>query len=312
MSAFRSWAEAARPRTLPLAVTCVLLGGALAKSSGLDAGQDARFVAVMMGAGLTVVLLQILANFANDLGDFQKGTDTAAGRTDRALASGALTESAMKRAVKGTATLAFLCGVSTLAAAFWSAPASAMMAFGLGGLGVFSIVAAMRYTMGRKSYGYQGLGDVYVMLFFGPIGVLGVGLLLTHGVDTAWLLIALFSGCMSVSVLNLNNLRDHTSDALAGKRTLVVRLGFRRAKLYHLAVLGVGWSALALFFNATQAEGVWRGTMWYALLALLHARHAVDVWRCTDPSTLDPELKRIALSTFLVALFMFMDQTLGA
>ena len=312
MSAFRSWAEAARPRTLPLAVTCVLLGGALAKSSGLDAGQDSRFVAVMMGAGLTVVLLQILANFANDLGDFQKGTDTAAGRTDRALASGALTESAMKRAVKGTATLAFLCGVSTLVAAFWSAPASAMMAFGLGGLGVFSIVAAMRYTMGRKSYGYQGLGDVYVMLFFGPIGVLGVGLLLTHGVDTAWLWIALFSGCMSVAVLNLNNLRDHASDALAGKHTVVVRLGFRRAKLYHLAVLGVGWSALALFFNTTQAEGVWRGTMWYALLALLHARHAVDVWRCTDPSTLDPELKRIALSTFLVALFMFMDQTLGA
>ena len=312
MSAFRSWAEAARPRTLPLAVTCVLLGGALAKSSGLDAGQDARFVAVMMGAGLTVVLLQILANFANDLGDFQKGTDTAAGRTDRALASGALTESAMKRAVKGTATLVFLCGVSTLVAAFWSAPASAMMAFGLGGLGVFSIVAAMRYTMGRKSYGYQGLGDVYVMLFFGPIGVLSVGLLLTHGVDTAWLWIALFSGCMSVAVLNLNNLRDHASDALAGKRTLVVRLGFRRAKLYHLAVLGVGWSALALFLNTTQADGLWRGTMWYALLALLHARHAVDVWRCTDPSTLDPELKRIALSTFLVALFMFMDQTLGA
>ena len=158
----------------------------------------------------------------------------------------------------------------------------------------------------------QGFWGFGVFGVFGPIGVLGVGLLLTHGVDTAWLWIALFSGCMSVAVLNLNNLRDHASDALADKHTVVVRLGFRRAKLYHLAVLGVGWSALALFFNTTQAEGVWRGTMWYALLALLHARHAVDVWRCTDPSTLDPELKRIALSTFLVALFMFMDQTLGA
>ena len=312
MSAFRSWAEAARPRTLPLAVTCVLLGGALAKSFGLDADQNARFVVVMLGAGLTVVLLQILANFANDLGDFQKGTDTAAERTDRALASGALTETAMKRAVKGTAVLAFLCGVSTLVAAFLGSSSAALKALGLGALGVFSIVAAMRYTMGHKSYGYKGLGDVYVMLFFGPVGVLGVGLLLTHAVDTAWLWVALFSGCMSVAVLNLNNLRDHASDALAGKHTLVVRLGFRRAKLYHLAVLGLGWSALAVFFTTTQTEGAWRGTMWYALLALLHARHAVDVWRCTDPSTLDPELKRIALSTFLVALFMFMDQTLGA
>ena len=295
-----------------MAVTCVLLGGALAKSSGLDAAQDARFVALMLGAGLTVVLLQILANFANDLGDFQKGTDTAARRTDRALASGALTESAMKRAVKWTAIFAFLCGVSTLVAAFWSAPSFALKAFGLVVLGVFSIVASIRYTMGFNSYGYKGLGDVYVMMFFGPIGVLGVGLLLTHGVDTAWIWVALFSGCMSVAVLNLNNLRDHASDALAGKHTLVVRLGFRRAKLYHLAVLGLGWSALAVFFTTTQTEGAWRGTMWYALLALLHARHAVDVWRCTDPSTLDPELKRIALSTFLVALFMFMDQTLGA
>ena len=312
MSALRSWVEAARPRTLPLAVTCVLLGGALAKASGLNAAQDDRFLAVMLGAGFTVVLLQILANFANDLGDFQKGTDTAAGRSDRALASGALTETAMKGAVKGTATLAFLCGIATLVAAFWGAPSTAMKAFALGALGVFSIVAAMRYTMGRTSYGYKGLGDIYVMLFFGPVGVLGVGLLLAHGVDMTWVWVALFSGCMSVAVLNLNNLRDHASDALAGKHTLVVRMGFARAKLYHLAVLGVGWSALAIFFKSTQADGLWSGTMWYALLALLHARHAVDVWRCTDPSTLDPELKRIALSTFLVALFMFMDQTLDA
>tara|TARA_Y100001954_G_scaffold233413_1_gene286646 strand:- start:48 stop:986 length:939 start_codon:yes stop_codon:yes gene_type:complete len=312
MSALRSWVEAARPRTLPLAVTCVLLGGALAKASGLNAAQDDRFLAVMLGAGFTVVLLQILANFANDLGDFQKGTDTAAGRNDRALASGALTETAMKGAVKGTATLAFLCGIATLIAAFWGAHSTAMKAFALGALGVFSIVAAMRYTMGRTSYGYKGLGDIYVMLFFGPVGVLGVGLLLTHGVDMTWVWVALFSGCMSVAVLNLNNLRDHASDALAGKHTLVVRMGFARAKLYHLAVLGVGWSALAIFFKSTQADGLWSGTMWYALLALLHARHAVDVWRCTDPSTLDPELKRIALSTFLVALFMFMDQTLDA
>ena len=284
----------------------------MAKSFGLDADQDARFVVVMLGAGLTVVLLQILANFANDLGDFQNGTDTAAERNDRALASGALTETAMKRAVKGTAVLAFLCGVSTLVAAFWSAPASAMMAFGLGGLGVFSIIAAMRYTMGRKSYGYQGLGDVYVMLFFGFVGVLGVGLLVSHGVAFPWVLPAVFSGCMSVAVLNLNNLRDHVSDATAGKRTMVVRLGFLGGKRYHLVVLALGWGALLLFFRGPWAVGTWRGTIWYALIALVHARHAADVWRCEDPASLDPELKRIALSSFLVALFMFMDQTLGA
>ena len=284
----------------------------MAKSFGLDADQDARFVVVMLGAGLTVVLLQILANFANDLGDFQKGTDTAAERTDRALASGALTETAMKRAVKGTAILAFLCGVSTLVAAFWESSSAAFQAFGLGALGVFSIVAAMRYTMGHQIIWLQRTWRRLCDVVFWTRRCAGCGAFADPRCGHRLAVGCPFSGCMSVAVLNLNNLRDHASDALAGKHTLVVRLGFRRAKLYHLAVLGLGWSALAVFFTTTQTEGAWRGTMWYALLALLHARHAVDVWRCTDPSTLDPELKRIALSTFLVALFMFMDQTLGA
>ena len=182
----------------------------------------------------------------------------------------------------------------------------------LGALGVAGIAAAIRYTVGKEAYGYQGLGDVYVMLFFGFVGVLGVGLLAKHDVSATWLLPALFSGCMSVAVLNLNNLRDHESDAVAGKKTTVVRLGFQGGKIYHLTLLAAGWSALGLFFMGPWNSGAWHGTMWYALLALLHARHAVDVWRCEDPAALDPELKRIALSTFLVALFMFMDQTIGA
>ena len=140
---------------------------------------------------------------------------------------------------------------------------------------------------------------------------MGVGLLIHHSVPPTWVLPSLFSGAMGVAVLNLNNLRDHESDALAGKHTMVVRLGFHGGKVYHLTMLGLGWLSLLLFFQGPWEVGEWRGTMWYALLALLHARHAVDVWRCEDPASLDPELKRIALSTFLVALFMFMDQTLS-
>ena len=316
----KPWIQAARFRTLPLAITCVLLGGAVARAHGLDETGLARFTPVVVGALVTVVLLQILANFANDYGDFTKGTDTAAGRTDRALASGQLTVSAMKKGVTLTAISALIAGVVTLILAFvpGAIPGTEGVSLDgarmglLGAFGVAGIVAAMRYTMGKQAYGYQGFGDVYVMLFFGLIGVLGVGLLVAHEVPATWVLPAVFSGCMSVAVLNLNNLRDHQSDALAGKRTMVVRLGFEGGKRYHLALLGVGWCALLLFFQGPWDVGMWRGTMWYALLALLHARHAVDVWRCDDPATLDPELKRIALSTFLVALFMFMDQTLGA
>ena len=314
------WLKAARLRTLPLAATCVLLGGALAKAEGLDAAGEARFGPVVLGALLTVSLLQILANFANDYGDFSKGTDVAAGRQDRALASGDISPASMKKALVWTALLALLAGLFTLALAFVPGllPGSlntnfeALKMGSLGVLGVAGIAAAIRYTVGKQAYGYQGLGDVYVMLFFGFVGVLGVGLLVRHDVSATWLLPALFSGCMSVAVLNLNDLRDHESDALAGKNTTVVRLGFHRGKMYHLIVLFVGWSALGLFFIGPWASGDWHGTMWYVLLALLHARHALDVWRCENSAALDPELKRIALSAFLVALFMFMDQTLGA
>ena len=312
--------SAARPRTLPLAVTCVLLGGSLAKAHGLNEAGLARFTPVVVGALITVVLLQVLANLANDYGDFTKGTDTAAGRNDRALASGQLAPASVKRAIVMCAIGAFVAGIVTLVLAFvpnllpgteGSTLQGAQMGL-LGLLGVAAIVAATKYTIGKQSYGYQGLGDAYVMLFFGFVGVLGVGLLVSHEVAFPWVLPAVFSGCMSVAVLNLNNLRDHVSDATAGKRTMVVRLGFLGGKRYHLVVLALGWGALFLFFQGPWSVGTWRGTMWYALIALVHARHAADVWRCEDPASLDPELKRIALSSFLVALFMFMDQTLGA
>ena len=171
----KPWIQAARLRTLPLAITCVLLGGAVARAHGLDEAGLARFTPVVVGALVTVVLLQILANFANDYGDFTKGTDTAAGRTDRALASGQLTVSAMKKGVTLTAIGALMAGVVTLILAFvpGAVPGTegvtldgARMGL-LGAFGVAGIVAAMRYTMGKQAYGYQGLGDVYVMLFFG-------------------------------------------------------------------------------------------------------------------------------------------------
>ena len=159
-----------------MAITCVLLGGAVARAHGLDETGLARFTPVVVGALVTVMLLQILANFANDYGDFTKGTDTAAGRTDRALAAGLLTAYAMKKGVTITAISALVAGVVTLILAFVPGVVpgtggatldGARMGL-LGAFGVAGIVAAMRYTMGKQAYGYQGLGDLYVMLFFWP------------------------------------------------------------------------------------------------------------------------------------------------
>ena len=314
----KEWLSASRPRTLPLAVSCVLLGAAVAKAEILGARATPFFGVVVGGALLTVVLLQILANFANDYGDFVKGTDVAADRQDRALASGAIQPLAMKRALMITSALAFVAGVATIWASLgpgasevaleWKAEATSALVV----LGVLAILAAIKYTIGSKSYGYSGLGDLFVFLFFGWIGVMGVGFLVAHDLSWTWLLPATFSGCMSVAVLNLNNLRDHENDRSSGKNTLVVRMGFGRAKTYHLLILGLGWCCLALYFWGPWMTGQWRGTMWYALIALVHAKHGWMVHQNQNPKKLDPELRRVALSTFVIGLFMFLDQTLSA
>ena len=164
MASLGAWIKAARPRTLPLAVTCVLVGASIARFGEPESTQlDTRFYAVLGLSLLTVIYLQVLANFANDYGDFKKGTDGPE-RADRAMASGDISEREMKRALTATSIKAFIAGCVTLGFAF---DFNLSMVYGvliLGGLGVFAILAALRYTMGHKAYGYKGLGDVYVML----------------------------------------------------------------------------------------------------------------------------------------------------
>jgi len=309
MASFGAWIKAARLRTLPLAVTCVLVGASVARFGEGELTQpDTRFYAVLGFALLTVIYLQVLANFANDYGDFKKGTDGPE-RSDRAMASGDITEREMKRALTSTSIKAFVAGCVTLGFAFNFNFSRVYGVLILGGLGVFAILAALRYTMGRKAYGYKGLGDVYVMLFFGYIGVLGVAYLFSHSFQISWLLPATFSGVMAAAVLNLNNLRDHENDARSGKNTLVVRMGFQNAKRYHLILMIGGWACMLAFLLGMGELEAWKGGIWYVIIALIHLKHLVFVMQNQDPKLLDQELKKIALSAFVVALFMILSVT---
>jgi len=301
----RDYIQAARLRTLPLASACALTGGALASASGI-VGSD-RFLPLFIGCLLTVILLQILANFANDLGDFENGADRAEGRdrSDRAVASGRITAARMRRAVIVTAGLAFATGVATVVLAVGDAWLALSKWVGLGALG---ILAAYMYTAGQRPYGYSGLGDVSVLVFFGHAGVAGTAALITGEFDPLWLLPATTIGLFSVAVLNLNNLRDHVSDRATGKHTLVVRMGFEKGKIYHLVLLVGAWLALLAFWQL-DAAGPWRGRLWYALFGLVHARHLVFVFKARDPAELDGELKKVALSTFAISLFLFLSAT---
>ena len=301
----RDFIQAARLRTLPLASACVLTGGALASASG-TVGSD-RFGGLFAGCLLTVFLLQVLANFANDLGDFENGADRAEGneRADRAVASGRITAAQMKRAVLVTAGLAFATGVATVLLAVGDAWMALLKWVGTG---LASIAAAYAYTAGKRPYGYSGLGDISVLVFFGIAGVAGTAALITGGFDPLWLLPSATIGLLSVGVLNLNNLRDYRSDAATGKHTLVVRMGFRAGKVYHAALLIGAWVALLAFWQL-DAAGPWRGQLWYGLFGLVHARHLAFVFQTSDPAELDGELKKIALSTFAISLFLFLSAT---
>jgi len=308
-AALGDWVQAARLRTLPLAAATALVGGALgARSLRLEgAALDARFWGTFVGVLLTVWVLQVLSNFANDYGDAANGAD-GAHRPDRAVASGRIAPWAMKRAIVLTAAKAVGLGVATVAWATWGTMAI-VPALGWVAAGLVSIAAAYRYTAGKNPYGYGGWGDLSVLIFFGWLGVVGTAVLTSGGAFSwGWFLPATFVGAMGMAVLNLNNMRDVEGDAAAGKRTWATRLGHRGSRWYHTVLLAAGWLALAGYLWVADAGG-WRGGMWIALMGLAFARNLRVVWTAERPAELDGELKKVALATAVVGLFLFLGQT---
>lgn len=295
----KHWLQAFRLRTLPLAVSSIIVGSALAwlahyfRYSG--PAQFKPFVLAL--ALLTAILLQVLSNLANDIGDHQHGTDNAHRvGPQRAVQSGAITPGQMKRAMLICGLLAFIsgCALITVALGFtWTT-----FLFLL--LGLTAIGAAIKYTFGKNPYGYAGLGDISVFLFFGFVGVCGTFFLHAKDIHPLVWLPATAFGLLSVGVLNMNNMRDIHNDAASGKRTLVVRMGSATARIYQsLLVLG-GIASLVAF---TLLLGAPSWTTWLFLLVtpgfIIHLK---KVWTTTEPRDLDPQLKVLAMGTFLTAL----------
>jgi len=284
-----------------------MVGGGLAypvAHSGTE--QNDLFWTVFALVLMTVVLLQVRSNWSNDLGDFENGADGEE-RQDRMVASGQLSARAMRRAVKSLAAVAFVSGLAAVGVALWNYDAL-LEGAGMIGLGVLAIWAAYRYTAGANPYGYRGLGDLMVLVFFGWVGVMGTAYLLSGTLRPEWLLPATWCGLMSTAVLNLNNMRDCESDAQAGKNTLVVRRGLAWAKRYHTSLFLIGWLSWWVFALVVN-PGEWRGMGWIAILNAVHVAHIFRVMREENLAQLDPELKRIALSTAVAALFFLLAQT---
>lgn len=247
--------------------------------------------------GLTTVLLQILSNLANDYGDTQNGADSALRQGPaRAVQSGAIAPAAMRRGIIICAALAFISGLGLLWTAF--GPDNTLPALAFLALGLVCIWAAYRYTAGANPYGYAGWGDPAVFVFFGLVGVLGTYFLQAQTLRPSLLLPAAALGLLSTGVLNVNNIRDLESDAATGKRTIPVRLGPTRARLYHALLLGGALAALVLF---ATLERPWHVRQWvFVLAAPVLARNVIGVGRARTPADADPFLKRLALTTVAV------------
>lgn len=286
-----SWIDAARLRTLPLALASISMGSLLAVAQG-------RYhVGTILFALLTAVLLQVLSNLANDYGDAVKGTDNEH-RTGpaRTVQSGRITVSAMKTGIVVTIGMSLVSGCVLLYESLGNwLPVS--LAFLL--LGVAGIAAAIRYTMGARAYGYRGLGDLVVFVFFGLIGVAGTWFLNTRILQWNILLPAASVGFLSTGVLNLNNMRDIDNDRVAGKRTIASLLGYPGARRYH-ALLVTSAFAAALWFAVLQARSWW-GYLFLLTLPLF-ARDALAIFKIQDRRALDPYLKKLALSSLLFSI----------
>jgi 1,4-dihydroxy-2-naphthoate octaprenyltransferase len=294
------WISAFRPRTLPLALASILTGGFLAKSAG-----QFNWPVVALAA-LTTILLQILSNLANDYGDSQNGADSVHRQGPvRAVQSGAITPAEMKRAMWGFGLAALMSGIALLLVALGFQAVWVLLTFFV--LGLSAIWAAVNYTAGSRPYGYAGLGDVSVFLFFGIVGVCGTYFLQTRTLPLVVLLPAAALGCFATAVLNVNNIRDIVSDKLAGKITVPVRLGPQHARRYHwlLLVLGVG---AAVIYVALNYHSPWQ---WLFVLSLpLFLFNGRQVWARQESMHLDPLLKQMALSTLVFTLLFGLGQVI--
>ncbi|MGV3587672.1 MAG: 1,4-dihydroxy-2-naphthoate polyprenyltransferase [Adhaeribacter sp.] len=288
-SKVKAWISAFRLRTLPLALASIGMGSFLAAAEG-------KFnLAVVGWCMLTTLLLQILSNLANDYGDTKHGADSVHRQgPQRAVQAGLITPAQMKRAMVIFTLLSLFSGLMLLWTAFGSEGLYLFLFFL--GLGLAAIWAAINYTAGAKPYGYAGLGDISVFLFFGLVGVGGTYFLQTQSLNYRILLPAASLGFFSTAVLNVNNIRDIESDRLAGKYSLPVRLGAIKARIYHLILLTAGFLA-SLFFVLFTYHSNWQ---FLFLLALpLLGFNGWHVWRIRQSKALDPYLKQMALTTLV-------------
>ena len=304
-----AWVEAARPRTLPLAASGSLIAAGIAAAAGVFRWEVFALMFVVS------MLLQVVANFADDYGDLSHGLDdeTRVG-PKRGLQRGVISVPQMTRALIATCALTFVLGVALVLVSFMGGPAmtdgsvAAIAVFVA--LGLASIAAAIFYTMGKHPYGYIGLGDFMSFLFFGVVAVVGGSFLYLHQFTWVSLVAALALGCPVMAVMNINNMRDAKRDAAKGKRTVANMLGDPAMRVYETVLLAAG----AVLFLATLPMLGINNFISYFLVTVsfvMWVRVAVFLWHIPDPEKFDRLMAPTSMGSVLVAVAWLVAVLLG-
>ncbi|WP_353078913.1 1,4-dihydroxy-2-naphthoate octaprenyltransferase [Flavobacterium sp.] len=287
------WIQAARLRTLPLSISGILVGSAYAYY------QHSFDWIIFVLALCTTLSFQILSNLANDYGDGIKGTDANRIGEKRLVASGEITSAQMKKAIIINSVIAFVLAVALIYFAFGQE--NFVYSFTFLVLGIASIAAAIKYTVGNNAYGYSGFGDVFVFIFFGLVAVIGSNFLYSQSIDIKLFLPATAIGMLSTAVLNLNNMRDIENDRIANKNTLVVKFGLKWAKKYHEIILVIGMVSFMIFSLLIKSS-----LIPVLIINIPIIFHLVKVKKSEKHEDFDPELKKVALSTFALSILFWL------
>lgn len=297
----KNWIKAARLRTLPLSLSGIFIGGGLSLHfSKFDLG-------IFLACIFTTVALQVLSNFANDYGDGVKGTDKERIGPARMLESGAITPKQLKNAMVLWSILSFLGASYIIYHIYLNNGIFPLILFF--GLTVAAIIAAILYTVGKKAYGYKAMGDIFVFLFFGLVAVCGSYFAIAHEWSTISLLPAITVGCLSVAVLNLNNMRDIENDLKNNKITIAGLLGLARAKYYHYSIISLSAISWLVFILCSANINYWTLLSFAPFIILL--KHLIQVSKTEKNKDLDPFLKVVALNTFFIAFLYFITTVIG-
>ncbi len=283
------WIQAARLRTLPLSISGILVGSAYAYY------QHTFEWIIFVLALCTTLSFQILSNFANDYGDGIKGTDANRIGEKRLVASGEITSAQMKMAIIINSVIAFVLAVALIYFAFGQE--NFVYSFTFLVLGIASIAAAIKYTVGNNAYGYSGFGDVFVFIFFGLVAVVGSNFLYSQSIDIKLFLPATAIGMLSTAVLNLNNMRDIENDRIANKNTLVVKFGLKWAKKYQSILMIFSVFIVWIFLISIRINTLLVFPFFLFAASILQKINKVD-----KSSDFDPFLKKVALFVFFLSI----------